>query len=125
MALKFLKLAAAVGAAVLLIGLIFLGVWWFWLPHHPTPIERAMLAAARSGEFGPPVDHNSYTGTIMCRVYKANSFHGADIYYCEIGETNDWWQWETGALLNGELHTHYSDPMLIPEATPPDAIPVP
>jgi hypothetical protein len=125
MMMKVMKLATAVGVAMLVMGIAYLIVWWLWLPHHPTPIERAMLVAARSGQFGPPVAHNSYTGKIMCHVYKADGFHGADIYYCEIGETNDWWQWETGALLKGELHTHYSDPELIPEAEPPDAIPVP
>jgi hypothetical protein len=32
---------------MLVIGLIYGVVWWFWLPHHPTPIERATLTAAR------------------------------------------------------------------------------
>jgi hypothetical protein len=115
---------AIVVGAVLLVPLT-LGVWW-WLPHGPTPIQSAMLAAARSGEFGGPVDHNSYSGEIDCSLYKANGFHGADIYLCQIGETNGWWQWETGALLKGQLHTHQSDPKQIPLVTPPvDALPFP
>jgi hypothetical protein len=122
---KLIKLAAAVGTAMLVLSLIYGAIWWFWLPHHPTPIERAMLTAARSGEFGDPVANNRYTGIIMCHLYKANGFHGADIYYCEIGETNNWWQWETGALLGDRLHTHYTDPKEIPEVAPPDAVPVP
>jgi hypothetical protein len=52
MVMKLIKLAAAVGLAMLVIGLIYGVVWWFWLPHHPTPIERATFDRCPSGEFG-------------------------------------------------------------------------
>jgi hypothetical protein len=90
-----------------------------WAIRRPTPIEAAMMAAARNGQFQPPVTGQAYTGAIDCRVDRADAFHGADIYLCAIDETGGWREWEWGAMLNGRLHTHRTDPKDIPTITGP------
>jgi hypothetical protein len=91
----------------------------WWLNHRLTPIEAAMLTAARHGQFQPPIRGQSYTGGIECRVDRPHAFHGADVYLCAIDETGGWREWEWGAMLDGRLHTHATDPGAIPTITGP------
>lgn len=97
---------------------MFVALAW-WQTHRVTGIEAAMLAAARSGQFQGPVDGNSYTGDIECRVDRPHAYHGADIYLCKIGETGGWSEWQWGVLVAGKLHTHATDPKVIPTITGP------
>jgi hypothetical protein len=82
-------------------------------------IEVAMLAAAREGEFPFPAGVESdYTGAVECRVDRPNAFRGTDVYLCALNLTNGARQFEWGALIEGDLHTHRTDPR-IPTITGP------
>jgi hypothetical protein len=82
-------------------------------------IEVAMLAAARNGEFPFPEGVNEeYTGAVKCRIDHPNAFRGEDVYLCALNLTNGARQWEWGALVEGELHTHSTDAR-IPTITGP------
>jgi len=78
-----------------------------------------MLAAGRDGEFPFPSGIDTdYTGAVECRVDSPNAFRGEDVYLCALDLTNGARQWEWGALVEGELHTHRTDPR-IPTITGP------
>jgi hypothetical protein len=82
-------------------------------------IEAAMLVAGRDGEFPFPAGIDAdYTGAVECRVDRPNGFRGADVYLCALNLTNGARQWEWGALVKGELHTHRTNPE-IPTITGP------
>jgi hypothetical protein len=78
MVMKLIKLAAAVGLAMLVIGLIYGVVWWFWLPHHPTPIERATLTAARPASLAARREQPLHRRDHVPYV-QPNGFYGADL----------------------------------------------
>jgi hypothetical protein len=78
-----------------------------------------MLAAGRDGEFPFPAGIEAeYTGAVECRVDRPNAFRGEDVYLCALNLTNGARQWEWGALVEGELHTHRTDAR-IPTITGP------
>jgi len=77
-----------------------------------------MLAAGRDGEFPFPAINAEYTGAVESRVDRPNAFRGAEVYLCALNLTNGARQWEWGALVEGELHTHRTDPR-IPTITGP------
>ncbi|MGZ4132899.1 MAG: hypothetical protein ACXVWF_07615 [Actinomycetota bacterium] len=82
----------------------------------PAPsIEAAMLGAIRLGNVFP-LPHSGYTGGVTCRLERPGGFHGADLYLCAFDLMNGSHQFEWGAVLNGYLHTHRSDPGHIPSA---------
>lgn len=106
-----IRVALISGALALAVG----GLVTVWLrSHQVVGVGAAMVSAARAGTFGPPAPDSSFNGAVDCRVDKPNAFHGADIYLCRIGETHGWNLWEWGAVVNGDLHTHATDPGLIP-----------
>jgi hypothetical protein len=82
-------------------------------------IEVAMLATAREGEFPFPAGVDAdYTGAVECRVDRPNAFRGTDVYLCALNLTNGARQFEWGALVEGDLRTHRTDPR-IPTITGP------
>jgi hypothetical protein len=81
----------------------------------PTDIETAMLSAARQGAFPlARAVHGTYTGDVECRVDTPHAFEGADIYLCALSLTDGGRQWEWGAMQDGNLHTHLTNPDRIP-----------
>lgn len=78
-----------------------------------------MMAAARQGQFQQPAAGRSYTGDIECRVDQPGAFDGADLYLCKIWIDDGGREYVWGALLDGTLHTHATDPKQIPTITGP------
>lgn len=84
-------------------------------------LQRAMLVEAQAGHFQAPPHGYSYGRPVECRVDRPHAFHGADIYLCKIAvrKLSYAFLWEWGAWSGGRLHTHASDPGLIPTITGP------
>jgi hypothetical protein len=84
-------------------------------------VAKAMLAEAQAGRFQPPPSGHHYQGPVDCRVDTPNGFHGNAIYLCKIGisGTQRGHLYEWGAWAGGRLHTHATDPKLIPTVTGP------
>jgi hypothetical protein len=80
-----------------------------------------MLNEAQGGQFQAPPNGHHYTAPVDCRVDKPHAFHGQPIYLCKISISKlpygHLWEW--GAWLDGRLHTHASDPTLIPTINGP------
>ena len=89
---------------------------WIWLANRPSNVEEEVLSAARAGAL--PHTKRSYDGQVECRVSEPNAFQGQDIFLCKLGLKGV--SFELGgqhvyvALINGELHTHATDPEAIP-----------
>jgi len=90
-------------------------IWWI---HRPTSIEAAVWDAAQEGAFPftGPAAALSYTGAVDCQIYDQAAFQGHDLYICKLGleGVENGGQYVFAALVDGELHTHDSDPVLIP-----------
>jgi hypothetical protein len=98
-----------------------------YLSETPSPeaVGAAMLALARSGRFQHPETGMDYDQPVDCRVYDPNGLRGQPIYLCAISivttsgqdTTGNLWEW--GALVDGTLHTHHTDPKEVPTITGP------
>jgi hypothetical protein len=92
-------------------------------PKHRTTarqlVARAMLKAAKAGEFQAPPKGHHYAAPVECRVDSAHGFHGRPIYLCKISisKLGDGHLYEWGAWYRGSLHTHNTDPGLIKTIT--------
>ena len=84
-------------------------------------VAKAMLKEAQAGRFQPPPSGHLYQGPVDCRIDQRRGFHGNAIYLCKIGISGmpDGHLYEWGAWANGRLHTHATDPKLIPTVTGP------
>lgn len=86
-------------------------------------VGAGMLALAQAGRFQPPPEGMSYDAPTECRVDEPHGFHGSPVYLCAmslVGEGSAGGHlWEWGALVDGTLHTHRTDPAEIPTITGP------
>ena len=96
---------------VLLVATLLVIVAWIWLANRPSEIERAVISAAEAGDF-PLATGYSYNGQIDCRVANPRAFRGQDVFVCKLGLSvpDDGGQYVYAALVDGELHTHETDP---------------
>ena len=100
---------------LLLTGLALAGAF-VWLADRPSDVEKEVLFAARAGSF-PLVTGYSYDGRVDCRVSEPDAFQGHDIFLCKLGLKDLeglGGQYVSVALINGQLHTHDTDPEAIP-----------
>jgi D-alanyl-D-alanine dipeptidase len=90
-------------------------IWW---AQRPTSVERAVWDAAQDGAFPftDPAAASRYAGTVDCQIYDQAAFEGHDLYICKLGleGVENGGQYVLAALVDGELHTHDTDPALIP-----------
>jgi hypothetical protein len=103
-------------ALLLLLTALAIATAWFWLANQPSDVENEVSAAARAGSF-PSHAGYPYDGQVDCRVAEPNAFHGHDIFLCKLGLKgleDLGGQYVYVALINGELHTHDTDPDAIP-----------
>jgi hypothetical protein len=96
---------------VVALGAVTGASWW---THRGNGIESAVLTSARTGGFGRPVPDSTFSGPVRCDVLRPGGFEGADVYLCTIYETHGWRQPVLAAMVDGHLHTHKTDPKLIP-----------
>jgi hypothetical protein len=86
-------------------------------------VGAAMLALAQAGRFQHPPDGMRYAAPVDCRVDDPHGLDGAPVYLCAISMVGQGpaggHLWEWGALVDGALHTHRSDPAQIPTITGP------
>jgi hypothetical protein len=84
-------------------------------------LMRAMLQAAKAGDFQAPPKGYSYAAPVDCRVDSPHGFHGQPIYLCKVSITKLGYGhlYEWGAWYHGALHTHATDPKLIKTITGP------
>ena len=102
--------------ALLLLATLSVTSAWIWLANRPSEIEKAVMSAAEAGAF-PLATGNSYDGHIDCRVSEPNAFHQQDLFLCKLGLNGLGGlggQYVYAAMLDGELHTHDTDPGAIP-----------
>jgi hypothetical protein len=94
-------------------------------PEHGTGarqlVARAMLSEAKAGKFQAPPKGSHYAAPVECRVDSAHGFHGRPVYLCKISVSKLGYGhlYEWGAWYRGSLHTHNTDPTLIPTITGP------
>jgi hypothetical protein len=85
-------------------------------------VDASMLAVAQAGKLPRLPPDVSYDNTIECRVDQPDAFDGGPIYLCALGLRSSvpgGHQWVWGALIDGTLHTHRTDPDVIPTITGP------
>ena len=100
----------------------------FWHGQCATPpfwvkgvLESDVLRQARAGRFQAAPKGYHYGRPIECRIDRPKGFHGADIYLCKIAivKLPYAFLWEWSAYYKGQVHTHRTDPKLIPTITGP------
>jgi hypothetical protein len=86
-------------------------------------VGAGMLALAQAGRFQRPPDGMRYDAPTDCRIDVPHGFDGAPVYLCAISLVGKGLAggrlWEWGALVDGTLHTHRTDPAKIPTITGP------
>lgn len=88
--------------------------WWV-----KQAVQANMLREARAGDFQAPPKGYEYGQPVECRVDRPNAFHGGNVYLCKIAVLKMPYAflWEWGAWYHDGLHTHRTDPKLIPTIT--------
>jgi hypothetical protein len=86
-------------------------------------VDAAMLAPAQAGRFQHPPPGMEYDVPTECRIDEPNGFDGHPVYLSAISIVGSapagGYLWEWGALVDGTLHTHRTDPCEIPTITGP------